>query len=104
MRLSSINNLPHFLLILLRQLNITRSPILLQATSLGGTHNGDQTLGSNPSECDLTNLAALASSQLFDFVHNCSILIEVLALEFGGIAAEVIGREVVGRVVLEVID
>lgn len=104
MRLSSINNISQFPLILLRQLNITRSPILLQAISLGGARNGDQSLRSNPSECDLTNLAALAGSQLFDFVHNCSILREVLALEFRGIAAEVISREVVGRVVPEIVD
>lgn len=104
MRLSSVNNLPHFLLILLRQLNITRSPVLLQTTGLSGARNGDQSLRSNPSECDLTDLATLASSKLFNFFHNCAILVEVLALEFRDFAAEVIGCEVVGGVVVKVID
>lgn len=104
MRLGSIDNPAHFQLILLRQLNITRSPVFLQATGLGRAGNGDQPLRSHPGECNLTSLAALAGRKLLDLFHNCAILVEVLALEFGDLAAEIIRREIVGGVVGKFVD
>lgn len=60
--LSSIDNSAHFLLFLLGQLNVPRSPVLLQAGRLSCSRDGDQSLGDNPGERDLANLASLAGS------------------------------------------
>lgn len=83
MRLSSIDDFAHLALFLRSQLNIPRCPVLLQASGLGGSRDSDHSLGSNPSECDLANLAAFARSNFLDCLHNFLILVEVLALEFG---------------------
>ena len=81
--LSSINDLAHLLLFLRGQLNIPRCPVLLQASGLGSSWDSNHSLGSNPSECDLADFAALASSDSLDCLHNFLVLVEVLALEFG---------------------
>lgn len=60
--LSSIDNFAHLLLFLLGQFNIPRRPVLLQTGRLGCSRDGDQSLGGNPGERDLANLASLAGS------------------------------------------
>lgn len=81
--LSSIDNPAHFLLFLLRQFNIPRCPVLLQACRLSCSRDGDQSLGGHPSKRDLANLASLTGSELLYFLDNGAVLVEVLALEFG---------------------
>lgn len=83
MRLRSINNPPHLQLLLLRQLNLPRSPVLLQSTSLRRSGDSDESLRSNPGQRNLTNGAALPSSEFLDFVYDCAVFVEVFALEFG---------------------
>ena len=80
--LGSINNLAHLFLFLFREFNISRSPVVLKTSSLGRSRNGDHALGSNPSESNLANVTALLSSELLDFLDDCSVLVEVVALEF----------------------
>lgn len=60
--LSSVDNFAHLLLFFLAQFNIPRRPVLLKAGRLGCSWDGDQSLGGNPGERDLANLASLAGS------------------------------------------
>jgi hypothetical protein len=83
MRLRRINNLPHLRLFLLRQINLSRGKVFFQSLRLGRARNCNQTLGSYPSERDLSNGATLARSELLNLIDNSAILVEVLALEFG---------------------
>lgn len=48
--------------------------------------------------------ASLLLRQLLDLFDDGFVLVEVVALEFRDCAAEVVGGEVVGRVVGEVVD
>lgn len=82
-RLSSIDNIAHFLLFLGRQFNIPRRPVFLQAGRLSCSRDRDHSLGGNPRESDLANLASLAGSELLYFLNDGQVLEEVLALEFG---------------------
>lgn len=83
LRLSSVNDPPHFLLFLLRQLHIPRRPVLFKTSSLGSSWDGNKTLGSNPGQRDLSDRAALTDREFLDLVHNGAILVEIFSLEFG---------------------
>lgn len=95
MWLCSIDDAAHFLLFFVRQFNIPRGPIFLQSVCLGGARNSNHALRSNPSECDLSDLAASPRCKLFDLVHDRPVFIEVFALEFGNYGPQYVS--VVGR-------
>jgi hypothetical protein len=131
MRLSSINNPTELLLLSLSQINIPRCPVLLQPLHLGSTRDSNHTLSGNPGKRDLTDRTALANSELLDFLDDCLVFVEIVALEFGGCeggrdvsippspinlvlntvmkvgsltcATEIIRGKVIGRLVVEVI-
>lgn len=83
MGLRSINDPAELFLLLLRQINISRCPVLLQPLYLRRTRDCNHTLGGNPSECDLTDTAALPNSKLLNLLNNGLVLEEILTLELG---------------------
>lgn len=84
MWLGSVDDLPHLLLFIHGQVNIARCPIFFKASCLRCSRNSNHSLRSDPSECDLADLTSPANSELFYCVHDFLVLVEVLALEFGG--------------------
>lgn len=82
-RLGVIHNFAHVGLLFVRQHDLTGSPILLEPLRSRGAGDGDQTLRCNPSERNLGNRAALASSKFLDLVHDSLVLVEVVTLELG---------------------
>lgn len=83
LRLRSVNDPPHLILLLIRQLHIPRRPILLQPLRLGCTRNCNHALGSNPRERNLGRGAALLCCELLDLLDDGFVLVEVFTLEFG---------------------
>lgn len=81
-RLGRIDNFSQFFLFLWSEIDVPRSPILLQTVGLGRTRDGNQALRRYPGQCNLGQRAALSSSDFLDLFHDSSILVEVLALEF----------------------
>lgn len=82
-RLSSIDNLAHLLFLFLGQLNIPRSKVFLQARRLGSSWNRNEPSSSNPRKRDLADGATLTHGEFLDLFHDCLVLVEVFALEFG---------------------
>ena len=78
-----VHNLPHLLLLLVRQVNVSGSPILFQSLRLRRAGDRDHVLCGNPSNGNLRSRAALALRKFLDLRHDGFILVEVLALEFG---------------------
>ena len=78
-----VDNLPHLLLLLVRQVNVPGSPILFQSLRLRRTGDRDHALRGNPRDGNLRSRAALALGQFLDLRHDGLILVEVLALKFG---------------------
>lgn len=83
MWLSLLNNFTHLLLLLLGEFNLSRCPIFLQPIHLSRAGNGNHALSGDPGEGNLTDRASFLGGKLFDLLNNCTILVEVLALEFG---------------------
>jgi hypothetical protein len=81
--LSIIDDSPHLLLFLVPKFNISRSPILLQAMCLGRAGYGDQTLRDDPGKCDLSSVATFPIGNLLYLLHDGTVFVEILALEFG---------------------
>jgi hypothetical protein len=104
LRLQRVQNPTHLLLLPFRQLNLPRSKVLLQTVRLSRARDGDHALRHHPSQSDLGQSAALALGESLDLLYNLLVVVEVLALEFGDCAAEVIRSEIVGGLVGEVID
>lgn len=104
MRFGFVNHGTHLLHLLLGKINVTRSEVLLESMRLGRAGNGNHALRSDPSKCNLPCRAALTLSERLDLVHYCKILVEVLALEFGHGAAEIVGRKIVGRLEVEIVN
>jgi len=122
MRFRRINNPPHLPHLLLTQLHLPTSPILHQPLPLRRPRNRNQALSRHPRErnlyiCQLTTpktfsfkaiylrrRAPFPARQLLHLLHNRLVPVEVLALELGHRAPEIVGRKVVGRGVVEVVD
>lgn len=83
MGLRRVYNLPQAFLLFFGQINIPGSPVVLQPVSLGRAWNSNHALRSNPSQSDLRQGTALFLSKLLYLVYNISVLVEILALEFG---------------------
>jgi hypothetical protein len=83
MWLASINDATHVLRFFLGYFNISRLPVFFKAAWLRGSRDRDQSLANNPGNCDLADLAPLASRELLDFLDNFLVLVEILALELG---------------------
>ena len=81
--LQRVNDPPHLLLLLGRQLDIPRRKVLLQTLRLGRAWNRNHTLRHNPCQSDLGQSAALALGQLLDLLDDLLVVVEVLSLEFG---------------------
>jgi hypothetical protein len=103
-RLQRVQNLTHLFLLLTRQLNIPRSKVLFQTVRLGRARDRDHALRHHPGQGDLRQSASLALSQCLDLLDDLLVVVEVLALEFGDCASEVVGCEIVGSLVGEVVD
>lgn len=71
----------HLLYFILCQVNISRSPVLLQSRWARGTRNGDHTLSSHPCERNLRHRAASTVRKLLEALANLFVCVEVLALE-----------------------
>jgi hypothetical protein len=83
MWLRSIDDLPHLLLLLIRQLDIPGSPILFQSMGLSGAWNRNHTLSRNPRKRDLRCGAAFFRGELLHLLNNSLVLVKVFALELG---------------------
>ena len=82
-RFSFVNYNPLFLLFILCKINIPRFPTLNQWFWFGCLRSGNYALTSNPTQCDLRQGTAFKFSELFDFLYNCFVFVEIIALEFG---------------------
>ncbi len=103
----------------LAQLDLPRRPVLLEPVPLCGARDGDEALSGDPGEGDLRSPAALLRGEFLDLLDDGTVLVEILALVFGGcgpnsvsilvcflspsmasltFAAEVIRRKVFGAV------
>jgi len=98
-----VNNFPHLLPLFVCQLYVPTSPILFQPLRLCRSGDSNHALGSNPCQRDLRCCAALSLSKFLDLLDNCLVLVEVLALELGDRATEVVRCKVVWRGIVEVI-
>jgi hypothetical protein len=104
LRFRLINNPPHLRPLLRTQFHLSARPILLQPLHLGRPRNRQHTLCRDPSQRHLTRCTPLLHRQLLDLFYNCFVLVEILALELGDRTPEVVGCEVFGRGVVEVVD
>lgn len=84
LNLRSVHNPPHLLLLLLGQLNISTAPVLFQSTRLSSSRDSDEALCSDPGQRHLCSLATFFLCELFDFLDDCAVLVEIVALKFGG--------------------
>lgn len=83
MRLCTVDDPSRLSLFFFSQLDVPRSPVLLQPVRLGSARNRDEAFSSNPSKSDLCNATTLLVGQLLDLVNNSSVFIKVFALELG---------------------
>lgn len=83
MRLRLINDTPHLLLLLLTQIHISRSKVLDQTVRLRRAGDSNHALGRDPRKRDLCDGAPFAFSEVLNLLHDCEVIVEVLALEFG---------------------
>jgi hypothetical protein len=81
--LGRIDDASHILLLLLRQLDIPRRPILLQPVRFRRARDGDHALRSDPSKGDLSRGAPLLGGELLDLLDDGLVSVEVLALKLG---------------------
>lgn len=95
MNLRILNNAPQLPLLILTQVHIPRRKVPLQSRDLCRARNSNHALRRDPRQRNLTDSAALTVRELLDLLHDGFIVVEVLALEFGGCSAEVVGGEVV---------
>jgi hypothetical protein len=90
MWLGRIDDFPHFNLLVRRQWHVPRRPILLQPVRLGRARNGNHTLSGDPGERDLSRLASFPDGDLFYFVNDGTVLVEVLPLELGDCGGDLV--------------
>ena len=76
-----VDNLPHLLLLFLREVDVPGSPILFQSLGLGCAGDWDHALRGHPSEGNLRSRAALTLGKFLDLRDDGFVLVEVLALE-----------------------
>ena len=81
LRLGVIDDLPHLFPLSIGQLYISRLPIFLQPLRFGGARDSNHALRGNPSKCNLRQRASSRCRKFLNFVDNCFVLVEVLALE-----------------------
>lgn len=87
-RLRLLQNPPHLRLLPLAQLNLPRSKVLLQPPRLGSPRDSNEPLRRDPREGDLGKRTPLPRGELLDLLDDGFVLVEVLALEFGGCLRE----------------
>ena len=104
MRLSSINDLPYFLLLLIRKLDTSACPVLLQSVNLRRARDRDHALRDHPGKRNLRDRAAFLVGKLLNLFYNSLVLVEVLTLKFGRCTAEVVWCEIIRAVVVKVVD
>jgi hypothetical protein len=78
------------------QVDIERLYVLLKtaAVSSAGDGNNVIALGEDPGKRKLRRGAVLLTRNLFNFLNEINILLEVISLKSSNAAAEVIGREI----------
>lgn len=84
LRLGGINDLAHLGFLLISQVDIPRSPVLLQPVRLGCAGNGNHALSSNPRQGHLADRTASLACDFLDLIHDLLVGVEIFTLELGG--------------------
>lgn len=83
MWLCTINDPSHLGFFLFIQVDVSRSPVLLQSVWLGGSRDSDEALSGHPSKSNLCDTAPFQFGQLLDLLDNGPVFVKVVALELG---------------------
>lgn len=83
LRLRSINDPSHLLLLIFCQIDVSGCKVLLQSLWFRGAWNSNHALGSNPSQSYLRQRATFPRGKLLDLLNNGFVLVEVFTLELG---------------------
>lgn len=82
-RLGLVDNPAHLSLLILREHDAPRPPVLLEPRRPRRAGDGDQALRGDPRKRHLGHRATFPRRELLDLIHDGLVLVEVVPLELG---------------------